>query len=152
MNIDEKKEHLEELEKTVAELVEINKEVPVIVEGSRDIASLRAIGLTGEILKINTGKTLIYTCDDISKKYKRIVILTDWDRKGGTLARFLRDCFESSGVKPEMEIRAILARLCKKDIKDVESLYRHIESLRDKIRNGINLSGKNALNKQGDIQ
>ena len=134
MGESEIKELLEDLRKTVDELIELNKTTPVIVEGKKDVESLRSLGIIREIINFNSGKSIVETCESIAEKYGSVIILTDWDRKGGTLARELKRCLQSVGVRVNTDIRARLAMLCKKDIKDVESLHRHMGALSEKAR------------------
>ena len=49
---------LEELEETLIELREENKTVPIIVEGDKDIAALRRLEVTGEIIRFNKGQSV----------------------------------------------------------------------------------------------
>ncbi len=105
--------------------------MPVIVEGRKDERSLRAIGLTGTVLRLNKGISIFRTCENISKEHDKVILLTDWDRRGGQLSRMLREGLEANGVRYDENIRAKLAMLTKKDIKDVESLYKHMERLEE---------------------
>ena len=79
------KKSLEDLYIILNELEEINKKIPIIVEGNKDINALRKINITGEIISVNKGMSIADFCDYLSYRYKEIVILTDLDRKGGQL-------------------------------------------------------------------
>jgi 5S rRNA maturation endonuclease (ribonuclease M5) len=103
----------------------------VVVEGRKDERALRAIGLTGTILRLNKGISVFRTCENISREYGKVILLTDWDRRGGQLSRKLREGLEANGVQYDENIRAKMATLTKKDIKDVESLHKHLERLED---------------------
>ncbi|MDX1534551.1 MAG: hypothetical protein R3291_02910, partial [Thermoplasmata archaeon] len=59
-----------------------------------------------------------------------VLILTDWDRRGGQLSRLLREALAANDVRANTEIRARLARLCKKEVKDVEGLGRLVGRIR----------------------
>lgn len=124
-------ERLEELNKLIQDLIRLNVEMPVIVEGRKDERSLRAVGLTGTVLRLNKGISIFRTCENISKEHDKVILLTDWDRRGGQLSRMLREGLEANGVRYDENIRAKLAMLTKKDIKDVESLYKHMERLEE---------------------
>ncbi|TET89476.1 MAG: hypothetical protein E3J35_09885 [Methanomassiliicoccales archaeon] len=124
-------ERLEEINKLIQDLIRLNVEMPVIVEGRKDERSLRAIGLTGTVLRLNKGISIFRTCENISKEHDKVILLTDWDRRGGQLSRMLREGLEANGVRYDENIRAKLAMLTKKDIKDVESLYKHMERLEE---------------------
>lgn len=122
-------ERLEELNRLIQELIQLNKDTPVIVEGRKDERALRTVGLSGTVLRLNKGVSIFRTCENIAKEHSRVILLTDWDRRGGQLSRMLREGLEANGVQYEENIRAKLATLCKKDIKDVESLHKHLERL-----------------------
>jgi 5S rRNA maturation endonuclease (ribonuclease M5) len=134
MNEDDVEVRLDDILSALDELFDINESVPILVEGKKDIDALRSLGIKGVIISYNRGKTIMNTCEELALKYAEIIILTDWDRKGGILARELKRCLESSGVRPNSEYRARLAYLCKKEIKDVESLARYIRTLSGKAK------------------
>lgn len=124
---------LEKIEKIIGKLKILNQDYPVIVEGKKDEQSLRSIGLNGKIIKIIG--TLSKLCEGISREYKKVILLTDWDKKGGSICRNLKNYLNANSVKYDERIRAELALLCKKEIKDVESLFTYIENLRSRKRN-----------------
>lgn len=121
---------LEDVEKALSELTEENKKVPIIVEGNRDIKALRKLGITGEIIRLNIGKSISDFCDMISKKYKNIIILTDWDRKGGYLCFMIKKNLESR-VKCNTKYREIFAK--RSMIRTVEGLPSWINTLQKKL-------------------
>ena len=123
-------ERLEDLIKVLDEIVEINLEVPVIVEGRKDVRALRELGLNGKIDTLNHGIPIFNYCEEISEKYERVIILTDWDSRGGKLARALRDGLGANGVRYDDRLRAKLVRICKKEGKDVEALPHILNALR----------------------
>jgi len=62
-----------------------NESVPIIVEGSRDVQALRALGMTGKIVKLHSGRSIQQFCEEFSESYGEAVILTDWDNRGNQL-------------------------------------------------------------------
>jgi 5S rRNA maturation endonuclease (ribonuclease M5) len=126
-------ERLEKLEKIVEELVDRSKDEPIIVEGSRDVRALRDLGVDGMIRIVNTGSSIMSLCESLSSEHDRFIILTDWDRKGGQIAHQLDRGFESCDAKRDMGIRANIARLAKKEIKDVEGLPGYMARLRKSV-------------------
>lgn len=117
----------QDLQRAVEDLAEKNHRAPIIVEGEYDKRSLRALGITGEIQMINRGSTIFALCESIATGHGEAIILTDWDVRGGRLARQLRDALAANGVHYDEEIRARLTRLCRRDITDVESLHAFVE-------------------------
>ena len=116
-----------DLQRILEDLAERNRRAPIIVEGDYDKRSLRALGVTGDIRMINEGSTIFRLCESIAAGHREAIILTDWDVRGGRLARQLRDGLSANGVRYDEEIRARLTRLCRKDITDVESLHGFVE-------------------------
>jgi len=122
---------LEDLEEALFELREENKTVPIIVEGDKDIEALRKLNITGEIIRFNVGLSIPDFCDMISQKYKNIILLTDWDKKGGYLCSTIKKNLESR-VGCNTRYREIFAK--RSMIRTLERLPTWIETLRKKIR------------------
>ena len=62
------KKSLEEIEKALVNLKEDNINIPIIVEGEKDIEALKKIGITGTIIRVNAGVSLIDFCDKIARR------------------------------------------------------------------------------------
>ena len=109
-------------------LYEVNKRVPVIVEGKKDALALRNLGLAGEIITLHRGNSLYEFCEEISERFDRVVLLPDWDDKGETLHRTiganLRGHWEEYGG-----FREVLRMLCQKDVKDIEGIPKLLKNL-----------------------
>jgi len=126
------KKSYEEIQKILDILIEENKKVPVIVEGEKDILALRKLGLRGEIITLNKGVNLIDFSDQIAEKFKSVIILTDWDRRGGFLCHtILRNL--KGRVNCNTYFRESLAKLT--TIKTVESLPSWIQTMSGKHNN-----------------
>jgi 5S rRNA maturation endonuclease (ribonuclease M5) len=124
------KKNFQELEKGLFELIEENKKVPIVVEGDKDVFSLRKLGIIGEIITINSGFSIIDFCDKIANKYKEIILLTDWDRKGGYICHTIERNLEGR-VKCNLYYRELFAT--KAMTKTVEGLYSWFTSIEQKI-------------------
>jgi 5S rRNA maturation endonuclease (ribonuclease M5) len=122
-------QRIRQLEFLITQLIETNHEVPVIVEGEQDVQCLRALGLTGAILKVHTGKTLYEFCHDLSARYRQVILLMDWDRKGQQIHEQLVRDLEADWM-PYDPFRQGLKLLCQPDIQEVEQLGRHLKTLR----------------------
>ncbi|HWR90572.1 MAG TPA: toprim domain-containing protein [Dissulfurispiraceae bacterium] len=114
-------ERAERLREVLQALYEVNKRVPVVVEGKRDVSALRRIGLIGDIVTLHGGKGLYEFCEDLAEHYHRVVLLMDWDEKGESLHRKV-----ASHLKGHWEeftpIRDIIKVLCRKDINELEGV------------------------------
>ncbi|UCE75248.1 MAG: hypothetical protein JSV56_05965 [Methanomassiliicoccales archaeon] len=126
-------ELLEKILEVLDELRLINIEIPIIVEGESDVRTLRELGIEGKIIPINRGQPLFNFCEDIARNYPKVVILTDWDRKGGHLCKLLREDLKANDVQFDTQIRAKLAGYCKKETKDVEGLVGCVNRLKLRI-------------------
>jgi 5S rRNA maturation endonuclease (ribonuclease M5) len=124
------KKNFQELEKGLFELIEENKKVPIVVEGDKDVFSLRKLGIIGEIITVNSGLSIIDFCDKIANKYKEIILLTDWDRKGGYICHTIERNLEGR-VKCNLYYRELFAT--KVMTKTVEGLYSWFTSIEQKI-------------------
>jgi len=122
---------LEDVQKALSELVEENKNSPVIVEGEKDVNALRKLGLSGEIITLNSGVTLIDFCDKIAEQYNEIIILTDWDRKGGFLYRTIERNLEGR-VKVNTYFREVFSKNVMS--RTLEGLPSWLETMSEKHR------------------
>ena len=124
------KKSLEDLEKALVDLAEDNKSTPIIVEGEKDIAALRNLGIQGEIISLNTGVSVTNFCDYLVRKYKKIIILTDWDRRGGQLCHSIEKNLRGR-IDCDMIYREIFAK--NTTIKTVEGLPSWLTTIREKL-------------------
>lgn len=124
------RKRLERVEDLLAELSEYSaKGAIIIVEGKRDILSLKKLGIEGNF-ELATRHSLFNFSEEIASRDSEVIILTDWDRRGDILAVKLSEYLQSFGLKPELQIRKKLKLICQKEIKDVESLYTYVSGLR----------------------
>jgi len=120
---------LEELEEALAELREENRATPIIVEGDKDIAALRLLQVLGEIIRFNKGQSVSDFCDAIAQKHRRIILLTDWDRRGGRLCLQLKKNLENR-VAIDVSFRGVFAKRC--PCRTVEGMPSWLRTLRKK--------------------
>jgi 5S rRNA maturation endonuclease (ribonuclease M5) len=114
-------ERAERLRDVLVALFEVNKRIPVIVEGKKDAVALKKLGLVGDIIILHSGKGLYEFCEDIADKFSRVILLLDWDEKGEKLNSLVSD--NLSGHWEEFSgFRGIIKILCQKDIKDIEGI------------------------------
>jgi len=125
------------IEKAIGDLREINRDVPVVVEGEKDEIALRKLGLEGTIIVIQRGKRISALCDFIAENYKEIIILTDWDRKGWQLYRKMEKNLKGR-TRCINDYRLILAKYS--TVKDVESIPSFIMSIKERLGRKLDLS------------
>ncbi len=77
---------------------EKNRTAPIIVEGDNDIRSLRYLGFSGEIIKLNSGLSLMGFSESVARNHREIILLTDMDRKGIKLKESLKSLLVSLGT------------------------------------------------------
>ena len=109
-----------------------DQDSPVVVEGHSDTLALRSLGYHGEVIELNDGKSVLSTVEKLAQKLGTsgiFVIMTDWDRTGGRLAKQLKEYGESSDLVPNLRIRRDLSVICSKDITCIEELPTMIKSL-----------------------
>lgn len=101
------------LEELVLLLSEIDSYIDlIIVEGPRDIASLRALGFNSSIeLLSHHGIGDYELAEMIALKYSNVLILTDFDEEGLILNKKFSEILELKGVKVEKSLRKKLSKL-----------------------------------------
>ncbi len=93
----------------------------ILVEGARDVKTLRKFGISGPILCIKSWRysDLI---EYISLRYSRVLILSDWDPEGERIFYKMMKDLEECGVKVERAYRERIKSFARKEVKDVEGL------------------------------
>lgn len=125
---------LEEINGMLDDLKHRSEDVAILVEGQKDVDTLNVLGVKGDLRQVQSGKTIFQLAEELSWEGKDAIILTDWDRTGGQLCRLLKDALKANEVSFDHSIRTRLARLSKKEIKDVEGLVPFISRLRAEVR------------------
>jgi 5S rRNA maturation endonuclease (ribonuclease M5) len=122
---------LDALEEQISALLEASHNgAAIIVEGMHDERALRSLGVSGPVIMASR-RPALELAEDTARKYKEIIVLTDWDLKGDEMALKIEQHLRSSGVRADMEIRSKLKKLVRKEIKDVESLGLYVERMRE---------------------
>ena len=125
-------ERLEELEKVLDALTEMTGDYVILVEGNKDVAALKSVGVEGDVFCVQVGGGPVKAAEYVWRSGKKAIILTDWDRRGGSLAHDLRDNLSSLGVGYDDKIRSDFAFLTRPYSKDVESLDSVIALLQER--------------------
>ncbi|KYK20858.1 hypothetical protein AYK25_04270 [Thermoplasmatales archaeon SM1-50] len=125
------KQKIEEFEQLLDALREDNTSVPIIVEGDKDIAALRKLEIKGEIIRFNKGQSVSDFCDNITQKHRKIILLTDWDWRGGRLCTSIKKHLENR-VECNITYRKLFAKRC--SCRTVEGIPSWFETLQRKIK------------------
>ncbi len=133
----EEMDRLDSLEEIILELQTLaDTGAIIVVEGKRDVDSLRSLGVIGDI-RLSSRQPLLDFTEQLSRTGKDIVLLTDWDRKGGMVARRIMDYLRDYGISPNTDIRSRIGVLVRKRIKDIESLSNYIGKLRYELHGTV---------------
>ncbi|HWG89652.1 MAG TPA: toprim domain-containing protein [Candidatus Thermoplasmatota archaeon] len=123
-------EALEALEEWLEAAIEATAATLTLVEGEKDIAALRALGFTGPLRQVQTAGGLFGLAETLREEgVKEAIILTDWDRTGGKVARLLEEALRANGIRADLEVRRKLVRAAR-EIRHVESLDTYLETVR----------------------
>ena len=125
---------LEALEEILEELSSMSEDHVMIVEGMKDREALADLGISGNIIAVQSEGGPLRVSEAVRVSGKDAVILTDWDQKGEQIADELKRDLSALCVRFDTRIRSRLRDVCVKDIKDVESLpalYRRLSSQKE---------------------
>jgi len=130
------RERLEKIQQTLESLNEESATgTPIIVEGKKDVETLRALGVKGPVLTAKThGKSRLDLVSEIEKiGTKEVILLLDFDRRGREWTAFLRQTLEKGKTRPNVTFRKELLRFAGKELKDVEGLASYLQTLTRKL-------------------
>ena len=122
---------LERLEKLLEHLShESEKGNPIIVEGAKDKNALRAIGITGSILCLQSSRLNPLEFVEELGELRQAIVLTDFDRQGVSLAHRLSRTLNSRGTLGNIIIWRNLRELTRSNLRSIEELPGYRERLR----------------------
>jgi len=101
-------------------LLNSQKDGVVVVEGKRDSAALRKLGLSGKIIEFHSFNGLVKFADSVAK-YKNIILLLDGDRKGRYLTKRIIGLLEHR-TKIDLLFKKKLVSITKGKIRFIEQL------------------------------
>jgi len=104
--------------------------IPILVEGKRDVETLRKMGFRGPIERIHRGKPLDAVIVALVESYRiprnelgfNLYLLMDWDRTGGRLQKKIIESMTGMEIKISDELRQVLSKAMKPDTRCVEEL------------------------------
>ena len=108
----------------------VEQGMPILIEGKKDEKALMELGITGNIIKVSgSGLKLFEIAEIAAKSSSKVIILTDFDKKGDILAKKLSEDIQSLGSHPDLNIRRNIIKITRRYIKDIESLPKHMKQL-----------------------
>ncbi len=127
---------LERLERIIEQLSnESEKGNPIIVEGSKDKNALRAIGITGSILCLQSSRLNPLEFVEELGDLQHAIVLTDFDRQGVSLAHRLSRTLNSRGTLGNIIIWRSLRELTRSNLRSIEELPGYRDKLRLEVEN-----------------
>ena len=103
--------------------------MPILIEGKKDEESLKELGIDGNFIKVSGSPLKLFEVAEIAAQSSKIIILTDFDKKGNELAQKLSEDIQRLGSYPDLQIRRKIMGITRRYIKDIESLPRHLHQL-----------------------
>ena len=102
---------------------------PIIVEGRRDEAALRKLGIRGRIHCLKaTGEPRFRLIERLDGS-KRAIVLTDFDREGRELGTWLHQELSHRGISADKQLWRKLRGLARTEARSVEELPSFMRAL-----------------------
>ncbi|HVL47621.1 MAG TPA: toprim domain-containing protein [Candidatus Thermoplasmatota archaeon] len=121
------RERFDRLLAVLDELVDANTDAPILVEGPRDVAALRALGCAGVVTAVNRGVSLVSLCESVAAAApRRVILLTDWDRRGERLVEDLSRLLFANGARVDRAYRDRIRSNLDTGVNDVEALSAYV--------------------------
>jgi len=126
---------MEETQRIIDELrMQSEAGVPIIVEGRRDEAALRRLGVTGKVHCLKARGESRHEFLDRLDGTKEAIVLTDFDREGKELETWLYKELSQRGVKSDLKIWIRMRSLARTEVRSVEELPSFIRALESRAR------------------
>lgn len=124
---------MEQTEKIFEELrLESESGVPIIVEGRRDEAALRRLGVKGPIHCLKARGESRYEFLERINGTKDAILLADFDREGKKLEAWLSRELSQRGIKSDLKLWSRIKSLARGDVRSVEELPSFVRALQSR--------------------
>jgi 5S rRNA maturation endonuclease (ribonuclease M5) len=121
---------MEETERIIDELrTQSEAGVPIIVEGRRDEAALRRLGVSGTVHCLKARGESRHEFLDRLDGTKEAIVLTDFDREGKELETWLFKELSQRGVKSDLKLWIRMRSLVRTEVRSVEEIPGFIRAL-----------------------
>jgi 5S rRNA maturation endonuclease (ribonuclease M5) len=126
---------MEETERILDELrTQSEAGVPIIVEGRRDEAALRRLGVVGSVQCLKARGESRHEFLDRLDGTKEAIVLTDFDREGKKLETWLYKELSQRGVRSDLRLWIRMRSLARTEVRSVEELPSFIRALEARAR------------------
>jgi 5S rRNA maturation endonuclease (ribonuclease M5) len=121
---------MEETERLFDELRSMSESgTPIIVEGRRDEAALRRLGVKGRIYCLKARGESRHDFLEHLNGARKAIVLTDFDREGKKLETWLYKELSQRGVKSDLKLWSRIRSLARTEVRSVEELPVFIRAL-----------------------
>ena len=130
------KDKKEKLLKILESLAEESKNgIPILVEGKKDVNTLRNLGIKGIIITIKTkGKSFLNLISEIKQlEASKVILLLDFDKRGKEGTKCFQQNLEHNKIKYNLTYWRELIALTSKKIQYIESLDAYLFNLDKKL-------------------
>jgi 5S rRNA maturation endonuclease (ribonuclease M5) len=126
---------MEETEKLIDEIRKQSEAgVPIIVEGRRDEAALRKLGIAGSVHCLKAGGESRHEFLDRLNGTKEAIVLADFDREGKELETWLYKELSQRGVKSDLKFWIRMRSLARTEVRSVEEIPNFVRALEARAR------------------
>ena len=104
----------------------------IIVEGKKDISSLKALGFTNLHAIHETGTPIRIRIEQIAQhleKRDKVCILTDFDKKGKQLYHLIKSLCQEQGIRLDSSLRGILLKARVSHIEGLHKFFKKVEEI-----------------------
>jgi 5S rRNA maturation endonuclease (ribonuclease M5) len=129
------KDKVEKIEQTITKIIEESaKGKPIIVEGKKDIVTLRDLGVAGVLLPLKAGgKNFLEAITEIEESgVAEVILLLDFDRRGREGTKRLQCDLERAKIKVNVRFWKELRALVGHEVQSIESLTNYLKTLHEK--------------------
>ncbi len=102
----------------------------IVVEGKRDVAALKRLGITKTVMQLDA--PLFKIVERVAAQTKNVIILTDLDVEGRKLYHELATQFQRMHVKINDSLRSLLFHTQLRHIEGLDTFVEHLRTKEEK--------------------
>ncbi|MBI5804091.1 toprim domain-containing protein [Candidatus Pacearchaeota archaeon] len=112
--------------------IERYKDYVILVEGQKDVSSLKACGFDKVYQIHKTSVSLRERIEEIAKqidKKEKVCILTDFDRKGKEIYMKTKAILQELGIKLDSSLRGLLLKAKVSHVEGIHTFMKKVEGI-----------------------